>query len=55
LWAVHDRATAELMSGFYAATLQRGLSPAAALREAQLCNNPLGRQTAAWSANPIQR
>lgn len=35
LWAVNDSATAELMSRFYRAMLQRGLRPAAALHAAQ--------------------
>ena len=36
LWQVSDVATAELMKKFYAGMLQRRLSPAAALRQAQL-------------------
>jgi CHAT domain-containing protein/tetratricopeptide (TPR) repeat protein len=36
LWAVDDRATAELMKHFYQGMLIRGATPAAALREAQL-------------------
>ena len=36
LWLVEDRATAELMSRFYRAMLKEGLTPAAALRAAQL-------------------
>lgn len=36
LWNVPDRATAELMERFYRGMLHRGLSPAAALRAAQL-------------------
>ena len=36
LWQVPDRATAELMTAFYRAFLERGAAPAAALREAQL-------------------
>ncbi len=35
-WKVRDRATAELMARFYEGHLSRGLSPAAALRAAQL-------------------
>ena len=35
LWQVDDRATAELMKYFYTNMLQRGMGPAAALREAQ--------------------
>ena len=36
LWRVQDRVTAELMARFYRAMWQEGLSPAAALRAAQL-------------------
>jgi CHAT domain-containing protein/tetratricopeptide (TPR) repeat protein len=36
LWAVEDRATAEVMASFYTAMLKRKLRPAAALREAQM-------------------
>lgn len=36
LWRVEDRATAELMTRFYRTMWQQGLSPAAALRSAQL-------------------
>ncbi|MFL6203225.1 MAG: CHAT domain-containing protein [Thermoanaerobaculia bacterium] len=36
LWPVEDRATAELMRRFYRGMLQEGLSPAAALRHAQV-------------------
>jgi CHAT domain-containing protein/Tfp pilus assembly protein PilF len=36
LWKVDDEATAELMKNFYAGLFQKGLTPAAALREAQL-------------------
>ncbi len=36
LWQVHDEATAALMTAFYDALLRRHMSPAAALREAQL-------------------
>ena len=35
LWEVDDRVTAELMVRFYRNLLQRGLRPAAALRQAQ--------------------
>jgi tetratricopeptide (TPR) repeat protein len=36
LWDVNDQATAELMTKFYKGVFERHLSPAAALREAQL-------------------
>lgn len=36
LWKVDDVATSELMAGFYKGMLQAGLTPAAALRQAQL-------------------
>jgi CHAT domain-containing protein/tetratricopeptide (TPR) repeat protein len=36
LWSVEDQATAELMGNFYRGMLREGLSPAAALRKAQL-------------------
>jgi CHAT domain-containing protein/tetratricopeptide (TPR) repeat protein len=36
LWSVEDRATAELMGAFYRGMLRERLSPAAALRKAQL-------------------
>jgi CHAT domain-containing protein/Tfp pilus assembly protein PilF len=36
LWSVEDRATAKLMASFYRGMLQENLSPAAALRRAQL-------------------
>lgn len=36
LWKVDDEATAELMKHFYAAMFQKGLTPVAALRDAQL-------------------
>jgi CHAT domain-containing protein len=46
LWKVEDKATAELMKRFYANMLQKGMTPAAALRSAQ---NSI-RQEARWSA-----
>ena len=45
LWRVPDRATEELMGRFYRLMLERGLSPAAALRAAQLEQ----MQTPRWS------
>jgi CHAT domain-containing protein len=36
LWQVDDRATSELMARFYRALIEEGLTPAAALRQAQL-------------------
>jgi CHAT domain-containing protein len=36
LWKVDDEATSELMTRFYRAMFERGLSPSAALRSAQL-------------------
>ena len=46
LWSVEDRATAELMGSFYRSMLRQGLSPAAALRQAQIkmASSP-GRQS----------
>lgn len=46
LWSVDDEATAELMKQFYANMLQRGMTPAAALRAAQ---NSI-RQKPEWSS-----
>ena len=46
LWKVDDEATAVLMKHFYAAMFQKGLAPAAALREAQLTMSKHER----WSA-----
>ncbi|HEX9945728.1 MAG TPA: CHAT domain-containing tetratricopeptide repeat protein [Thermoanaerobaculia bacterium] len=46
LWSVEDRATAELMGSFYRGMLRDGLSPAAALRRAQLEMS----RTAAWKS-----
>jgi CHAT domain-containing protein/tetratricopeptide (TPR) repeat protein len=46
LWKVDDRATAVLMKHFYESMLQKGMSPAAALRSAQLKL----KQDPRWSA-----
>lgn len=35
LWSVQDRPTADLMKGFYSGLLEQGMSPPAALRQAQ--------------------
>ncbi len=43
LWRVEDRATAELMAGFYRALWHDGLAPAAALRSAQMAMRSKGR------------
>lgn len=52
LWKVDDEATAELMKHFYAHMLQRGMTPAAALREAQnnLRQEPQWRSPYYWAA-----
>ncbi len=51
LWPVWDRPTADLMADFYEAHLRRGLSPAAALRQAQLeARNDPARVPAHWAA-----
>lgn len=56
LWAVRDRATAELMQRFYHAMFQQGLSPAAALRAAQLAmrREPRWRDPYFWAAFNLQ-
>jgi CHAT domain-containing protein len=56
LWKVDDEATAELMSRFYAGMFQRGLTPAAALREAQLAmlKEKRWRSPYYWAAFVIQ-
>lgn len=56
LWKVDDEATAELMSHFYAGMFQRGLTPAAALREAQLAlwKQKRWRSPYYWAAFVIQ-
>ena len=46
LWRVDDEATAELMKHFYANMLQKSMTPASALREAQ---NTI-RQDPRWSS-----
>lgn len=56
LWAVQDRATAELMQRFYRALFHDGLRPAAALRAAQrsLRSQPQWRDPHFWAAFVLQ-
>lgn len=56
LWKVDDDATAELMKHFYAAMFQQGLTPAAALRDAQLALRSKKRWQSPfyWAAFVIQ-
>ncbi|MFL6263962.1 MAG: CHAT domain-containing protein [Thermoanaerobaculia bacterium] len=56
LWKVEDRTTAELMSRFYRALWAQGLSPAAALREAQrsLRRDPRYRAPHSWAGFVLQ-
>jgi len=56
LWKVEDRTTAQLMSRFYRALWGRGLSPAAALREAQrsLRRDPRYRAAHSWAGFVLQ-
>ena len=52
LWKVDDEATAELMKRFYANLLKEGMTPAAALREAQnsIRQEPQWRSPYYWAA-----
>jgi CHAT domain-containing protein len=52
LWDVDDFATAELMTQFYTGMLKQGLTPTAALRQAQLqlWNSGQWQQPYYWSA-----
>jgi CHAT domain-containing protein/Tfp pilus assembly protein PilF len=56
LWAVRDRATAELMERFYRSLLRDGLAPAAALRSAQasMWREPRWRDPYFWAAFVLQ-
>jgi CHAT domain-containing protein/tetratricopeptide (TPR) repeat protein len=56
LWNVSDRATADLMAEFYQAMEQRGMSPAAALRAAQIKMSRSSRWHSPyyWAAFEIQ-
>jgi CHAT domain-containing protein len=56
LWKVNDEATAELMRRFYRGMLKEGLTPAAALRQAQIEVQEQKRWTDPyyWAAFTIQ-
>jgi CHAT domain-containing protein len=56
LWRIEDRATAELMSRFYRGLLVEGLTPAAALRQAQLAvrDDKRWRSPYYWSGFVLQ-
>jgi CHAT domain-containing protein len=56
VWNVDDRASARLMERFYTAMLSKGLSPAAALREAQLSllTEPRWANPHYWAAFGLQ-
>jgi CHAT domain-containing protein len=56
LWSVEDRATAELMGSFYRGMLREGLSPAAALRKAQLemARDPTRKSPYFWAGFSLQ-
>lgn len=56
LWQVEDRATAELMKRFYRAMLRDGLTPAAAMRQAQIEMWRAGRWSDPyyWAAFTVQ-
>ena len=56
LWSVEDRATAELMESLYRGMLREGLSPAAALRKAQLemAKNPNRISPYYWAGFSLQ-
>jgi CHAT domain-containing protein/Tfp pilus assembly protein PilF len=56
LWNVEDRPTAELMVKFYQAMLREGLSPAAALRQAQLAMRRNSKQKSPyyWAGFSLQ-
>jgi CHAT domain-containing protein/Tfp pilus assembly protein PilF len=56
LWSVEDRATAELMGSFYRGMLREGLTPAAALRKAQLemAKNPRYKSPYFWAGFSLQ-
>ncbi len=56
LWDVSDQGTSELMPRFYKGLLEQGLTPAAALRQAQLAmlNSPQWRDPYYWAAFTLQ-
>jgi CHAT domain-containing protein len=56
LWKVDDEATAELMKHFYSNMLQHGMTPAAALRQAQntIRQQPHWRSPYFWAAFTLQ-
>ncbi len=54
LWNVNDRGTAELMANFYKNMLQDNLSPAAALRAAQLAAWQDKKSPYLWAAFTVQ-
>ena len=56
LWSVEDQATAELMANFYRGILREGLSPAAALRKAQIAmrRNPKRSSPYYWAGFSLQ-
>jgi hypothetical protein len=56
LWEVNDEATAELMKRFYSNVLGRGMTPSAALRDAQnsIRREPQWRSPHYWAAFTLQ-
>jgi CHAT domain-containing protein/Tfp pilus assembly protein PilF len=56
LWSIEDQPTADLMAGFYRGMLRQGLSPAAALRKAQLRmrSNPERKSPYYWAGFSLQ-
>jgi CHAT domain-containing protein len=54
LWSVDDAQTAKLMSKFYRGVLAKGLTPAAALRQAQLEMHKEGLSPYYWAPFTIQ-
>ncbi len=54
LWNVNDEATAALMSGLYSYLLKDGLTPAAALRAAQIDQWQAGQSPYYWAAFTLQ-